>query len=524
MAELTGAPKVIIGVVDRSILKDTPIGGIGVIQLITKRGKIGTPIFVGDPQSFVRKLGGERTDDKGVTYALRMIRAGAKFYVIRAGHYATVTDKSTLAGTKATATITVTTNNSVWRAEEVGDGYNGTTITIVNAASGLANAKDITIQLTDSDISVTVYDIPRTMNTAAIADFNNLLKGKGAGVELVSIATQIENGTGTLATGAQVITDIVAADWTGTAAGQNGWFVADKITDSYRFANIGAVGDDDVDEGLRAYVVARGDATYHIGTPLGINATGLENYRDGLSPYVHTAHNEWVGRLVACDVNITDSVNRDKTFDIPGVVDVFANRLRVDAKYGAWWSDAGSERGVVISPNNGVPFNLISQANAADFDRIYPKGINPVVQDDSFGTMFYGNRSLWKNTSSLLKFSNVGDLCVFIMRSLRPLIRPGQFDPNNPIMWKAMYRRVLPFITSLEENQAIVPGEDTNWFWQGDQNADRREDAKLNTQQDLDAGKYRARFVFVPIVATEAIAIDVTPTDSNSVKFVVSEV
>lgn len=522
---LTGAPKIALDVSDKSIVKTTPLAGIAIVQGPTLRGKIGEAHFIGNSLQFLRKLGGDYSanESKFPIYCKRILDAGGKLWVIRAGHYTTITDKGTLEGTKATATITVTTNNSVWTAEEVGAGYNGTTVVIADASSGDAALKDITITLKDSDISVILRDVKKVMTAGEIADFNLLLKGKGAGVVLTSIATQIENGAGTLAGGVQAVANIVAADYTGSTAGQNGWHVADSVTDAMRIANIGLPGDEDVDDGLRAYCIARGDMRYYIGTPLGINATGILAYRAGTTPYSNTPHNTYLGSLVAGDINITDSVNRDKTFDIPGVVDRLSGRLRTDVKFGPWWSDAGPKRGQVISPNNGVPYNLGSAALAADFDNIANKGINAMIQDADYGVVYWGNESLLSNPNSLLRAENIADLIVYIIRGLKPLVRVMLFDPHDPLSWKETYRRVKPFINDLESNRAIRPGENRNWFWQGDQDVDRAEDAVFNTQDDITAGRYKVRFVFVPITAIKFIGIEISPTDANSVKFVVTE-
>ena len=166
---------------------------------------------------------------------------------------------------------------------------------------------------------------------------------------------------------------------------------------------------------------------------------------------------------------------------------------------------------------------MLSGALAADYDRIYPKGVNVMGFDKDYGTIYWGNKSLYKDQTSLLNRENVADLLVYIQRGLAPLVKAVSFDPNDPIMWKEMYRRVRPFLNFLESNRAIVPGEDANWFWQGDQFVSNRQDTEFNDLADLDAGKYRARFVFIPIAATEFIGIEVVPTDSGSVQFVVTE-
>lgn len=522
---LSGAPKTVLEVIDASIISDTPLAGIGIVQGPTRRGKIGDAIFVGDKTSFIRKCGAEYpgAESRFPAYAMRILDAGGKLYIIRAAHYTDPADKSTLVGTKATATITISSNNSVWNAEDVGDGYNGTTIVVTDASSGTANLKDVVITLKDSDISTKMLDVKKAMTAAEIADFNAALKGKGAGVTLVSIATQIENGTGTLASGAQVVSAIVPADYTGTSTGANGWFVTGKIKDAYRIANIALI-DEDVNVGLAAYVAARGDMRFMVPTPMGINADGMEDFRDGTSPYSYTAHDTFLGRMVAGDVNINNPTNKNgAAFDIPGIVDAFAGRLRTDVRAFPWISDAGPAYGKIISPNNGVPYNLLDAANAADFDRIYNKGVNAIVQDDTYGPVYWGNKSLLKNPNSLLSKDNIGDIIMYMIRGLKPLVRIKMFAPNDPQSWKEIYRRVRPFIEDMANKRAIEPGENISWFWQGDQDANFRSEVKFNNIDDINAGNYMARLVFVPIGAIERIGIQVVPTDTASVKFVVQQ-
>ena len=168
-------------------------------------------------------------------------------------------------------------------------------------------------------------------------------------------------------------------------------------------------------------------------------------------------------------------------------------------------------------------FTPRSSLIAADFDLAYSKGVNAVINDADYGPVYWGNKSLLLNVNSLLSKSNIADTIVWIVRGLKPLVRIKMFNPNDPLAWQEIYRRVRPFIADLERNRAIRPGENKMWFWQGDQDVSRAEDATFNTQSDINAGKYKARFVFVPIAAIEYIGIEIVPTDSNSVKFVVTE-
>jgi len=521
---MTQSPKVTITAQDRSILTNTPVAGIVVVQGVTNRGRTARPIFAGSPLQFRRKLGGKRTDDRFSTYCLRMLEGGVKLWVIRAFHYTDVTDAATVEGTAATITIPnpIVTDGSTWQAESVGDGYNGTVITIADAASGTAGLKDITIELPESDTTSTLTDVVTAPDAAQIEEINNRLFAIDAGVVLVSISgAGFENGSESLAGGVQLIANIVDTDYTGDVGGGTGWHVVDSVTDAFRAVQIG-VEDPDVDEGLRAYIVQRGDMRYGIPTPLGLNASGMLAYRLGTAPYTHVAHDTFYGSLVGGDISITDA-DTGETFDIPGLVDYTIIQSRKDTNQNPWISGAGPKRGRTPMPNNGVPYNLASGALQAEYDQIYPAGVNAMVYDAQFQTVYWGNKSLLRDVTQLSNKENVADLIVYIIRAFRPIIRTVLFDPNDPVSWKELFRRVRPQIQILERGRAIRPGEDEFWFWQGDQNADTISDAEFNTEADLSNGIYRARFVFVPIVAMEFIAIEVVATDSNSVNFVVQE-
>jgi len=79
-----------------------------------------------------------------------------------------------------------------------------------------------------------------------------------------------------------------------------------------------------------------------------------------------------------------------------------------------------------------------------------------------------------------------------------------------------IYRRVKPFIEQLEASGAIRAGENQYWFWQGDQNANNLDELEFNTKAEVDAGIYRARFLFVPTSVMEYIGIEAMLSDSQS--------
>lgn len=526
----TGAPKTTFTVRDESLIISQPVRGIICLQGETMLGEVNKPTFIGNSNKFLRKLGSYHPDSKFPFYCLRMLDSGVKMYVSRSGQYSDPNDSGTLVGTKATATLTVATETVVFEAVGIGAGYNDIKITVRDAVSLAANSCDILLDIPGIPGDFVVNDIPRVLDAQGIIDKNIKIKDTILHIQITSITNFIPNGTvqlGSTVSGVQDVTTIDAASFNGTKAGKTGWYSFSTVQDAFRIANIHKP-DPVIDAGLDAYATDRLNTTsspmrYHIGTPLGLSADGMGAYRMGTSPYSHTAIDNWLGHIVVDDVNVTDPQDTDNRFYIPSIVDYLSIQSFSDTRDWPWYSAARIETNKVIAPNNGVRLNLKEPGNTADYDLLYPKGINAIVKEDA-RVKYHGNKSLLLNNNKISNKSNVADLLVYILRELPKIVRLGEFQPNDVQLWKETYNRVKPWITDvLVANRAIKPGEDKQWFWIGDQNANLPTDAEYNEQSNIDAGEYRIKFVFVPVVATEYITVTVSATDSNSIAAIVEQ-
>lgn len=408
------------------------------------------------------------------------------------------------------------TENAVYFiAEEVGAGYNGSVVQVVAASSGVADLFDVKITLQDSDVTNTVKNLKLNPSVSEIAEFN--LKLKQYGIQIEDVRGDVTVGTATFAGGVQDIANIVDQDYIGSSSSKIGWYSFGKVKDAFRIANIN-VPSPAVDIALQQYVASREDMRFHIAAPIGATPEGAMDYRMGTGAYSHTPISDWKGSLWAGQVNITDPDDSTRKLDIPAIVDFLIRRVKCDNENGPWISAAGFNRGRLTTQNNGVgDVNFADPENVDAANSAFTSGVNAIINDPTYGATVWGNKSLESVRSKLLNAENVADLAMYIKRRLEPLVKTALFDPNDPTMWKQVYRNVLPFITKeLEAGRAIVPGEGTNWFWMGDQNADKRSDATFNTIEDLNAGIFRARFVFIPIRATEFIGIEAVITDDQT--------
>jgi phage tail sheath protein FI len=175
-----------------------------------------------------------------------------------------------------------------------------------------------------------------------------------------------------------------------------------------------------------------------------------------------------------------------------------------------WFSTAGPNRGLLSNDILGCPYNLLSPALKDDYDAIYEKGINAVGIHKTFGAVYWGNRSLLLRQESVLKFDNVADLAMYVRDNLLALVQAFNFEPNDLFMFSGVYNIIKPFAEGLETGRAIHPDK---WEWIGDQFASKTEDLKYNTIDDVQQGRFKARFRFAPIVANEIIEIEVGVSD-----------
>lgn len=408
-------------------------------------------------------------------------------------------------------------------ALEVGDGYNGSVITITESADNNPNHVDIAVALTDSLLPFKVTGIEKATTTAPlIAVLNRKLKAAGCQVVITAVTTALVAGSDTLVGGVQDTSMIVDADVVGTSAGKTGWFSFDEVVDSMRLWNIGFP-NPAVNQGVADYCASRRDMRGLGRFPLGLSIQGMNDYRDGTGAYSHQPIDSYYMDLFVTDANITNPADaQDVEYLVSAAGHMAASRTKADDNNGPWWSMA-EEKYNKLSGINSLPINLGSPGNALQWDVLYEKGVNAVINDPVQKIIIIGNRSTLLNKTSLLSKSNIIDGVVFMAREIKGIARRSNFKPNDVRMFNELYRRVRPFITNtLIPGRAIEgagqnDGEGLWWHWIGDQLAKDNNDLKWNNKLDVDAGKYKVRFAFKPIASNEYIALDLAPADSVTI-------
>jgi hypothetical protein len=402
------------------------------------------------------------------------------------------------------------TENFVIRAGNVGTGYNGSTATIQNAASGNLDNCDIIIRLKDSpdDYDYIYQDVPRNATQAQLDAISGNFQQAGGFIKIGAL--DLTNEEITLTGGDEDLTLIDATDYTGDLGEGTGLHSFDSIEDGFRLVNLVPLAA--IDTAYTAYAELRKDIRVETGVPLGANASGIEAYLDA-NPLNSSAVS-----VNVCDGWIIDPRDTAKELRVPGVLNAFMCKLKKDGS-GKYWFSAGQ----TDYRNSGLKFtrlgyDIASPANKPDYDTLYAKGANAGVSKQNNNYVYFGGRSSLLDLTKLSKSETIADLLVYIGRELKKTASPVHFQPNDPISWRQLYSLASAWIKSvLVAGRAIYGPENTEWFWIGDQNADFLADAVYNSQNDLLQGKYKAQFIFKPIDAMKEITLFVTATNSNIV-------
>jgi hypothetical protein len=500
----TGRPRIETKVVDAAILTAVALSGSACVQGITTKGEPYKATFIPHWEAFVENFGDWDGDETNLFPLLckRALESGAKLYVSRVAHWT----GSVWEGLKATTTITQATNSITFTAKFVGKGYNDISLKIIPAKSG--DTTKVDILETQGRSEVIIKDFPKSPTAVDLITINSQLKF----TSVTTLPTLMPIGSGVTAGGLQDKSLIDEDDYNGDRLTETkGWFAFDDITDSMRIFNFDKP-TNAVDNALYLYCENRGDVRFFIRPNDNNDYQSILNYRNNAPILFDT----WLGMMVAGEIVINNPKKTNQMMTIPAIGDVCGLMCKKDAELGEWYTTAGPNRGVIKNALGVGVLNLGSTANADYADLIYEAQINYVIKDDTQKIMFWGNRSLLKDKSKGLSRNNVADLAMYLKRELPKIVRSVQFEANIPETWNLVYRRIKPVIENVVARLGIVPNENEGWQWQGDQNASKVDDVVYNTITDIEAGIYKARFVYRPVSVIEYLGLEITNTDSKT--------
>lgn len=506
-----GAPFTSGEVVDYSSIATGTLIGLAILLGITERGEPGKPQLVRSESDYKKYFGGEIAGTQFPFIVMSALRNGGRYYVIPVAHYEDIEDVSTIDGTAATATLssTISTvlNSAVFTASSIGTWANDKLkVTVAAAASGNVDLRDIKIELAGyPDLTQTISDVAKNPTVEQKNSFNRLSRF----VKLGTVTVSIPEGTVSLIGGARTVANIVDTDYIGSAVSKTGIYSADTIKDAVRIS-APELASGAFDKALADYIDMRKDMLGVVRTPLGLDGPTAIEYREGTGSYSHTPVDSWrmtmfTGGLISVNSNGNDVSHSE----LAHLLVNFANK---DVNKSANFSAAGLQRGIIKNVK-GVVKDFGTPSNKTEYDLMYPKGINAVIEDydEQLGHIVRidGNRTLWKKAQLVQKL-NIAEYLIWLYRMINQKVKWQQYEPNDPQMWSYLYSEIKPILNKSIEMRAI-----SSWAYQGDQFAQNKEDATFNALDDLDNGIYKFRPMVKPIGATEWIGYEIGVTNSS---------
>lgn len=474
-----------------------------------RRGPIADPsILITSAQQLRSLYGGPITGSDDYILAERVLTRGGKLRIVNVRNYTDPTDPSTLTATKA-GDVTVTGDDPADPGQSTvnifklspkypGADYNNLKAVISTASNGqtLMGYFNLTIYIEGDEFYTTeTYQNLRVPDRVTVAD-QTWLSDVLANSQLVvpsyldlsgiggTDAVVPSNGTKTF-TGGSNGSAVVPADIIGNQAAGTGIYALDAYDDMYDFA-APSITETSVHIAGANYAAARGDIEYlaHLSHNLKTPAA-LISARAGI-----TVDSKYYS-VFSGGVIISDPVTGERRA-ISEVADVMGIGAYVDENFNPWFSQSNYTRGFI--PNAiDVNYNLGSSGAYPQLNQLANRQINMVVAAN--GLIYLKGNFSGQFGSSLGSFRHVTRLLIYIKKTLKPILEKYLDEPNEFTTWRNLYDEVKPFLQSLKDGRAThsIPK------WQGDQDATKLSDLKVNKPSDIDAGKYRVLLTIDPV-------------------------
>lgn len=144
----------------------------------------------------------------------------------------------------------------------------------------------------------------------------------------------------------------------------------------------------------------------------------------------------------------TDPYNQVSRW-IPLNGDVAGVCARTDYTFDPWFSPAGLNRGQ-IKNSEGLAFN----PNLTYRDRIYPEGINPVVEIVGEGTVLFGDKTALNKPSAFDRI-NVRRLFIVLEKAITAASKFSLFEFNDSFTRQQFRSLVEPFLRDVKSRRGI---------------------------------------------------------------------
>lgn len=442
------------------------------------------------------------------------LEGGAALRVSRVAHYTTISDPSTLSADVATIASTFKTGTDSMFSFEMkypGAAYNDVTVAVTAASNGNADYFNLTVTFAGKPYMDEVYQNLFIPGKPTVQDSSYLeVVAKNSRIltpvyyDLSAIAgSQLRptNASKGFSSGTDGGT-VVAADYSGDAAGKNGVYAFDEVSDCSLIA-LPEISTTSVLSAWAAYAANRKDLAVIL---------HLDNSNTSEDAYVSDAE------AIAGDTSFaalygggskefdpkTNSVR-----DVSEIGRVLAIAASVDSNYGPWFSMSNRKRSLVRG-SYGVVNNYGTPGRATALNTLANAGINMLVEDN--GQVFIKGNYTTQLANSQLSYLSVQRLLIYLTSKLRPVYEKYLDDPCDPVSWLSMYQEVQPLLESLKSPSARALYD---YSYQGDQFVKDVDDVSINNAEDIQLGKYKVKLYLKAINPMVDLSVDITLTPTS---------
>jgi hypothetical protein len=123
---------------------------------------------------------------------------------------------------------------------------------------------------------------------------------------------------------------------------------------------------------------------------------------------------------------------------------------RTEYDLDAWWSPAGYNRGIL----NGAG-SLAFNPNRTYRDRIYPKGINPIINEKNSGTLLLGDKTALSKPSAFDRI-NVRRLFIVLEKAIATASKYSLFEFNDGFTRARFISLVSPYLNDVKSRRGLI--------------------------------------------------------------------
>lgn len=216
-------------------------------------------------------------------------------------------------------------------------------------------------------------------------------------------------------------------------------------------------------------------------------------------------NSKWVG-LFAGGLKFYDSEGELQNSDCIGAVLGLADAVATSRGY--WQSFAGLQKGIIYDAISPVVPNYGSPSRYDQLNNLAQNYINIFCLKD---TPAAGKQVvLWNNFSTQFKqdsfrFLSISGLCLYLKKTLRPILNKYIEEPNIWFTWKNIFGEVKPILDAVVDANGI-----SEYSWMGDQNAQSYSELTVNNEADVRQGIYKVKLRIKDIVPMQQIDIAIS--------------